>query len=427
MSQIAVIHMDLMSKGGGEAVCMNVLEALEDDHDVTLLTLTEPDLAELNDYFDTSVESVTVRRAGRLAPTLNERYGLKYYVLQNALLGRYARKHADEFDLLVSTINELGLESDSVQYIHFPFDWTVSLDNREHIFHPTVEEDSLYERLATRVAGVDRDDIRQNTLLANSGWTADVVEDAYGTRPEVMYPPVDTAEFEPRDWEDCEEGFVTVGRIERSKRIKEMIRVVDGVRERGHDVHFHVIGPTVDEEYYREVDAMAMTRDYVELEGEVPRDELVERICEHRYGIHGKEYEHFGMAVAELAAGGTVPFVPSNGGQHAIVNDEERLMYDSVDDAVEKVAAVLDDPAAQRELRGSPAEIRRRFGRERFKREFRAVVRDALASSEGDYTDADAVSSSASGVSSSASTSSSGTAGGTATANASTVSDGSDD
>ena len=429
MSQIAVIHMDLMSKGGGEAVCMNVLEALEDDHEVTLLTLTEPDLAELNDYFDTSVESVTVRRAGRLAPTLHERCGLKYYVLQNALLGRYARKHADEYDLLVSTINELGLESDSVQYVHFPFDWTVSLDNREHIFHPTVEEDSLYERLATRVAGVDRDDIRRNTLLANSGWTADVVEDAYGTRPEVMYPPVDTSEFEARDWADCEEGFVTVGRIERSKRIKEMIRIVDGVRERGHDVHFHVIGPTVDEEYHREVEAMALARDYVELEGEVPRDELVERVCEHRYGIHGKEYEHFGMAVAELAAGGTVPFVPSNGGQHAIVDDEERLMYDSVDDAVEKIAAVLDDPAAQRELRGTPAEIRRRFGRERFKREFRATVRAALAQSTGDdLPDTDAVSTPASGVASSAtSTSSSGATGGSAATNAGTVSDGSDD
>jgi len=383
--------MDLLSKGGGEAVAMNVLEALQDDHDVTVLTLTDPDLRELNDYFDTDVDpaSLSVEQAGLLAPWLNDEFGLKYYVLQNALLGRYARRHADEYDLLVSTINELGLESNSVQYVHFPFDWTVSCDDREHIFHPTVEEDSLYERLATRVAGVEREDIRQNALLANSGWTADVVEDAYGTRPEVLHPPIDTREFEERPWDDREEGIVTVGRVERSKRITELIRITDGVRERGRDLHLHVIGPTVDDEYRREVEALASDREYVELEGEVPRDELVERICTHKYGIHGKEYEHFGMAVAELAAGGAIPFVPNNGGQHAIVDDREELLYESVEDAIGKIAEVAADPDLQRELREpmGPETIRQRFGRERFQRRIREVVAEAMDRPAGEVSE----------------------------------------
>jgi glycosyltransferase involved in cell wall biosynthesis len=374
--------MDLMSKGGGEAVAMNVLEALQPDHDVTVLTLTDPDLAELNDYFDTSVDAqaLTVEQAGYLAPWMHDRFGLKYYVLQNALLGRYARRRSDEFDLLVSTINELGLGSDSIQYVHFPFDWTVSLDNREHIFHPTVEEDCLYERFATWVAGVEREDVQQNTLLANSGWTADVVEDAYGTRPRVVHPPIQTQEFEDRPWNQRESGIVTVGRIERSKRIKELIRITEGVRERGHDAHLHVVGPTVDEEYRREVEAVAEGREYVFLEGELPREELVERICNHWYGIHGKEYEHFGMAVAELAAGGAIPFVPDHGGQHAIVNDREELLYESVPDAVEKIAAVMDDASLQRDLRRpmGPEAIRRRFGRERFQRQIRRIVAETL-------------------------------------------------
>ena len=372
--------MDMMSKGGGEAVAMNVVEALQRRHDVTLITLTDPDLPHLNDYFDTDVDadSLDVRTAGWLAPTINRRCGLKYYVLQNALLGRYAKRHADEFDLLVSTINELGLGSDSVQYVHFPFDWTVSLDNREEIFHPTVEEDSAYERLCTAVAGVDLNDIRSNTLLANSAWTADVVEDAYGTRPRVVHPPIDTAEFDPRPWEEREDGFVTVGRIERSKRIAEMIEVVDGLRDRGHDVHFHVIGPTVDEEYRREVEALATDREYVELEGEVSRSALVERICTHKYGIHGKKFEHFGMAVAELAAGGAVTFVPETGGQHAIVRDNEHLLYESPADAVEKTDAVLSDSSLARDLRMRTAEVERRFGRDRFQERVSSVVAETL-------------------------------------------------
>lgn len=378
---IAVVHHDLMSKGGGEAVAMTALEALQKNYDVTLLTLTPPDFDELNKYYNTSVDSVQVQIAGRIAPWLHQQYGIKYYVLQNALLGRYARRHADEFDLLVSTINELGLESNSVQYIHFPFDWTVSLPNREHIFHPTVEEDGLYERLCTSIAGVDRSDIRSNTLLANSKWTASIVEDAYGARPEVVHPPVDTRSFDPQPWSEREPGFVTVGRVERSKRIKEMIEIIDRLRERGHDTHIHVIGPTVDDEYYREVDELSASRPYIHLEGELAREELAERICSHRYGIHGKEYEHFGMAVAELVAGGCVTFVPAEGGQHEIVRDCDSLLYDSVDDAVETIDSVLSRSEPD-DLRFSLREIRRKFGRERFKSEITDAVAEALDNSD---------------------------------------------
>ncbi|WP_408957601.1 glycosyltransferase family 4 protein [Natrinema sp. 74] len=380
MADIGVVHMDLTSKGGGEAVSMNVLEALEDDHDVTLLTLTEPDFDALNAYFNTAVDSVTVRQAGRLAPAINDRYGLKYYVLQNALLGRYARRCADEFDLLVSTINELGLGPNAVQYVHFPFDWSVNLENREHIFHPTVEEDSLYERVATRLGGIDVESLTGNVLFANSEWTADAVEEAYGVRPRILHPPVDTSEFEPRPWDDREDGIVTIGRIERSKRICELIEITDGVRERGRDIHLHVVGPTVDEEYRREVKAMAADRDYVFLEGEVPRSRLVELACSHRYGIHGKQYEHFGMAVAELVAAGAVTFVPETGGQHAVVRDRPELLYGSLEEAIESISRVMDEPALQRDLRMSTTEIRRRFGRRRFKQQFRSIVDEVLAS-----------------------------------------------
>ena len=382
MTSVGVVHMDLMSKGGGEAVAMNAIEALQADYDVTLLTLTDPDVGELNDYFNTGVdaEALDVERAGLAAPALNRVFGLRYYVLQNALLSRYACRRADEYDLLVSTINELGLPADSVQYVHFPFDWTVSLDHREHIFHPTIEEDSPYERFCTRVAGVSKEEIGATRLFANSGWTADVVEDAYGTEPEVLYPPVDTGEFTDVPWAEREHGFVTLGRIERSKRVVEMIEVVDGLRDRGHDLHLHVVGPTVDEEYREEVVAAAADRPHVEIEGELPREELVELVCTHRFGIHGKRFEHFGMAVAELAAGGAVPFVPSDGGQHAIVRDEERLQYESVGDAVETIDRVLSDPDLQRELRQGPEEIERRFGRARF----RAAVSDAVAEQLGE-------------------------------------------
>ena len=392
MPDVGVVHMDLMAKGGGESVCMNVLEALQEDHEVTLITLTDPDFDELNEYFRTEVREPRIEFATPFATALHSRCGLDYYVLQNALLSRYARRRADDFDLLVSTINELGLGANAVEYVHFPFDWTVSLDDdlREQIFHPTVEEDGVYERLCTGVAGIGRDAVAATRLLANSPWTADVVEEAYGTPPEVVYPPVDTAEFEDRPWEERENGFVTVGRIERSKRIHELVEIVGAVRERGHDVHLHVVGPTVDSTYCEEIEALAADRPWLSIDGELPRSELVERVCSHRYGIHGKRHEHFGMAVAELAAAGSVPFAPATGGQSVILDDREELLYRSVDDAAAKIDRVLSRPSLRRELRPDPERIRRRFGRQRFHERFAEIARDAIAAGDARVDEAPA-------------------------------------
>lgn len=390
MGEVAVVHMDLMAKGGGESVCMNILEALGDEHDVTLLTLSEPDFEELNRYFRTKIDPPTVELAGLFGPRLHRRYGLKYYILQNALLSRYARSHAEEHDLLISTINELGLPDGSIEYVHFPFDWSVSLDGelRAHIFHPLVEEDGFYERLCTSVAGITIEEVEGSRLLANSTWTADAVESAYGVRPQVVYPPIDTQGFVDRPWEKREPGFVTIGRIERSKRIHELIEIIDAVRNEGHDTHLHVIGPTVDTDYSAEITEMARRRPYIYLEGELPRMELVDLVCAHRYGIHGKHHEHFGMAVAELAAGGTIPFVPATGGASVIVDNRPELQYRSIEDATKKISRVISRPSLQSDFRLNPDTIRHRFGRERFQEQIATMVQTALDEESGRPTEA---------------------------------------
>lgn len=376
MARIAVAHADLMAKGGGEGVCANVLEALQDDHEVTLLTLTDPDLPELNDYFRTEVRDVRVRTPEYVEEFLdwleNPRYNLR-----NALLNRFVASRREAFDLAFGTDNELSVAGPLVQYVHTPRFARLVVSRR-------VGEDSFvdhaYDRFSWRLGGFDPGRIRESTVLSNSGWIADVFQDAYGVRPEVVHPPVDTRGFEEceRPWSEREPGFVTIGRLARYKNVLENVEILDRVRERGHDVHLHLVGPGYDDEYAREVKRAASQREYVHVEGEVSREELVELVCQHCYGLHGKRHEHFGMAVAELVAGGTVPFVPDNGGQREIVGSD-RLTYNTVEEAVEQIDRVLSDPGMARELRGETAAIERWYGRERFQREIRAVVDEALA------------------------------------------------
>ncbi|WP_247729045.1 glycosyltransferase family 4 protein [Halovivax limisalsi] len=380
MARIAVAHTDLAAKGGGEGVCMTVLEALQDGHEVHLLTLTTPDLEELNRYFNTDVDPLPVRRAPVVDRAL-DLVDVPLYNLRNALLNRHVARHRDEYDLVVSTDNELSPEPPAVQYVHTPRFGRLVVSKR-------VGEDGfvdhLYDRLSYRAGGYDAERIRRGRLLTNSRWMANVVQDVYGVRPRVVYPPVDTSGFDPLPWDEREDGFVTVGRLARYKNVDETIRIVDEVRERGHDVHQHVVGPSYDPDYRRELEAMAADRDHVTIEGELPRADLVELLCTHRYGLHGKRHEHFGMAVAELVAAGAVAFVPDNGGQRDVVDRRDALCYRTPGEAVEQIDDVLSNPDRRREVRLDPARVEARFGRKRFREEMRSIVREALRDDEID-------------------------------------------
>jgi glycosyltransferase involved in cell wall biosynthesis len=384
MADVAVVH-TYFGRGGAESVCMHVLDALGDDHDLTLFTMSDVDPPALNDYFRTSVpEDLTVRDLGSVGPTLRRSMGLLDRTLGRDLgrihgsafaraLGRPLDR--GEFDLVVSTHAELSVEGPSVQYVHYP--WY----NRGAL-PPEVDDggtaEAWYDRLCRVVAGHDDGAVRRSRLLTNSDWTAEVLERLYGTRPETLYPPVVTEEFDPSPWDERERGFVCVGRISPEKNVHRNVEVVDRLRDRGHDVTLRVVGPTIDSRYADRVERMAGRRPHVSIEGRVSRERLVELLCSHRYAIHGMEREHFGIAVAECVAAGAIPFVPDAGGQREIVEGNPTLTYGSVDDAVEKADAVLSDPVRQRELRASLPDVRTRYGPDRFRRRIRSIAHETL-------------------------------------------------
>jgi glycosyltransferase involved in cell wall biosynthesis len=376
MARIAVAHADLMAKGGSESVCTNALEALQGVHEVTLLTLTSPDLNELNRYFRTEVRDVDVRRPGWTTHLLR-RVDASQDILRNALLNRFVAECRDEFDLVVSTDDELSVRGPLVQYVHAPRFARLAVSKRvgEDRFR-----DHVYDRLTWKYGGYDPEQVRSSTLLANSEWVADVVQDAYDERPTVVHPPVDTRGFEAEStpWIDREPGFVAVGRLAPEKNVLRNVEIVDRVRDRGHDVHLHLVGPEADGEYAREVEAAAADREHVHLDGEVSREKLVELVSTHRYGLHAARYDGFSTAVAELVAGGTVPFVPARGSQRDVVGSDD-LTYDTAEEAAEKIDRVLSSPDRARNLHRTIPEVEDRFGRRRFHRMMREVVAEELS------------------------------------------------
>ena len=381
MSKIAVYH-PYFGQGGAESVCMHVLEALQSENDLTLLSMSNIDIAEQNTYFDTEVDpTIETSQLGTIGQgleqsmtTLKRILGRSFGRVHTAIFSRVAGNQP-EFDLTFSTHGELVTDHPSIQYIHYP--WYNRSELPEALETRSAAE-NLYNRLCRMLAAHDDAAIRKQRLLTNSDWTANILQRLYNDRPKTVYPPVVTRNFEPQPWNKRENGFVCVGRLSPEKNIHRNINIVEQLRNRGHDVHLHIIGPTPKEAYGQRIQQFAEERPYVNLEGRISRERLIKLICTHRYGIHGMEYEHFGIAVAELVAGGTIPFVPNSGGQREIVNRLDDVTYNSVADAVEKADMVLSDSDSQKYIRKSLPNIEKRFGPERFKREIQDIVVDVL-------------------------------------------------
>lgn len=82
------------------------------------------------------------------------------------------------------------------------------------------------------------------------------------------------------------------------------------------------------------------------------------------------------MAPAEMARAGVIVWVPHGGGQMEIVGREPALMYESDDDAVQKISATLASPSEQQQLREKLASISEQFSTARFMQQVQTIVNE---------------------------------------------------
>lgn len=374
MKKVGIVHPDLMAKGGAENVCMHMIEALQDQHNIELITFNIPSIPELNGYFDVDVDpkKVEFRRAGIAGPNIHRFSNTRLHVLKKSLLNRFVKNIQYEYDLVISSYNEFDLDSKNIQYINHPdFDRRFRDDNRDQ-----TKIYKFYDELCSSISGFDG--LKNGKYFVNSDWMGEIVENLYDIHTKTIYPPVKVNELPHIDWENKERGFVSIGRITPRKNILRNIDIIREIHKYNSDFHIHIIGSAYEPNYYQKVQEIASQSDFIYLEDEVSREELIELVASHRYGIHGKEYEHFGIAVAEIVAAGGIPFVPNSGGQREIVGFIPELMYGTVNDAVTKIEKVVNNRALQQDIQNRLPSASERFGSERFKNTLQDEVKRYL-------------------------------------------------
>ncbi|HJU41415.1 MAG TPA: glycosyltransferase [Vicinamibacterales bacterium] len=389
--RVLLVQPSLQPPGGGNGVAAWVLQALVPTHRVTVLSWRPVDINPINRFFGTTLapkdfDTIVVPRTWRAIP---DRLPVPATLIKLSLLMRYTRKISNGHDVLFGVYNETDFGRRGIQYIHYPTYLRPRPEVDLRWYHHPPGGLNLYYRLADWIGDFSVERMKQNVTLVNSDWTGTHVTRFLGVPTQTLYPPVaDPAPELP--WSDRRNGFLIIGRISPEKEYERVMRILARVREQIAGITLTIVG-TWDRHArsYRErivdlarslgstsAQSASADKSWIDFRDNISRDEMRRLMAAHRYGIHGMREEHFGMAPAELARAGCIVWVPQGGGQMEIVDREPSLMYDTEDDAVNKIVRTLNDPAEQERLRCTLRSSAERFSTAHFVERVRAIVND---------------------------------------------------
>lgn len=369
--------------GGSEAIALWAVEALKADYNVSLITSGRVDIPRLNKYYGMDLDPKEFSILQVPLP-LGLRNTIKFAAIRGRVIQRYCQHLASNFDLMISAYNPCDFKVRGAQFIaDFSFDEELRRDldliakDWEKWYHSNNLLRKIYLKFCNLISPFNSEAWRNDFIVANSNWTAELMREKYGVEACVIYPPI-TVNFPIIPYEKRENGFVCIGRIVPEKRIDTIIEILEKVRQKGHDVHLHVIGGIVDNRYGQSLGELSQKhREWVFLEGWLGGQKKNEIIVNHRFGISGRKNEPFGIAVAEMVKAGCIVFVPNGGGQAEIV-DHPKLIYENIEDGVQKIETVLKDEKLQNNLREHLSLVSQKFSVENFQKSIREIVSNFL-------------------------------------------------
>jgi glycosyltransferase involved in cell wall biosynthesis len=378
MRRVLLVQPSLQPPGGGNGVAAWMLQALSGEHHVTTLSWRPVEVESINRFFGTSLrrsdfDSIVVPRSWSFLP---DHLPTPAALIRSALLMRYTRQFIDRFDVLVGVHNETDYGRRGIQYVHYPSYLRPRPAVDLRWYHRSERLLTTYYAIADRLADFSVERMKSNVTLANSNWTAGLLRRSLGVSARTVYPPV-VGRGRGQPWHDRRARFLAIGRISPEKEYERLIHILTKVRVSIPGITLTIVGTWVRyvQRYYDELRRLAAaTGSWVEFRHDLTRAEVETLMASSRFGIHGMRAEHFGMAPAEMMRAGMIVWVPNGGGQVEIVDAEPQLVFDSDQEAVEKILDILNNPQQQQRLRDALRHRSEEFSEARFVREVREVV-----------------------------------------------------
>jgi len=377
--RVAIAHVRL-GWGGSEKRVLWGVQALKKRHDVTLITAGNYDLQALNQYYGTELKPDDFSAIQVPLPFFMRDNG-RMAALRGALFQRFCRKIAADYDVLISGYGPTDFGRPAIHFIA-DFSWDRELREALHpyptglIYHNQWLR-KAYLGLATSLAKPSGRDLfsGQDLMLSVSPWVAREMKSRYGVKSPVLPSPV-PGEFPVIPWENKQPGFVCLGRLAPEKRVEDTIEILRRVRAKGHDIHLHIVGDGDNLAYLALLNNLvAEHQDWVSTEGRLQGEKKYALLSQHAFGIHACRGDAFPGVLIEMMKAGCVVWAHNSGGQPDIL-ETPHLLYEDVEDAVDKIDHLLCDKdlllRTQEELRLLVG----KFSVEQYMNEIQDIVED---------------------------------------------------
>ncbi len=344
---ILVVHPDLRKIGGAELVCLHVIGCLMRDPEVsiTLLTFHQAEVANDVRILGYKIDSERFQLQIARLPFFVPKEGPQA-MARLAWLHHSARRRSANFDIGISTYNEIHLGIPTLQYIHHPFYVGVDLLKKHRLASESVVSAKsrlrhrVYDAINRIVASADTANFQRNLTLTNSSYMAGIVSNCYGIQPVVLYPSFVTQSEKVESALDREPRVLIAGRFAPDKEIVPFLEAA----LTDCPLPIDVAGLSVDTDYTNRIhDISSRSLGKITVHSDIAQSEMNSLFRRNRYYVNTRQFEHFGIATLEAAVAGCLPFVHASGGSPEIVPFAE-LQYNSAHDVFLRIKQLEADP-----------------------------------------------------------------------------------
>ncbi|MEM1832538.1 MAG: glycosyltransferase [Desulfurococcaceae archaeon] len=336
--RIAVVHDTLNPCGGAERLALYMIKALRElGYTVDLVTEERTEWNRVRTLMSADPRSYIsgelILPPWKKLPTIYGRY-LEWF--SRDIVG-FTLRLRKRYDLIIVTKQLSVPVLGDIVYVHFPdfYPGTEVLYYPErYLYNTLLRVYSLPSQLLSKLLiRVFKSLEHKPLILTNSNFTRSLIQRWLGVKAFVVHPPVNVEKYQPlAENPEREDLVVTIGRIERSKGQ----HVIPSIAKETPGVKYVIIGTVGLRDYLqylRRLIKKLNVEERVRIYTNLSEDLKVKLLSKAKAYLHTMKYEHFGIAVVEAMAAGSIPIVHRYSGSwiDIVSRLEEDIRYSYVD------------------------------------------------------------------------------------------------
>jgi glycosyltransferase involved in cell wall biosynthesis len=354
--RVTVAHISLNSAGGGERVCLAIVEALrKEGHDVRLATVDKTDWKRVN------------RVLGKVSLPSKEFYIFKKSHLEAAgglgnallvasyLLELMFLRSSGNSEILISTCGEKVNSIADIIYVNgTPLRCASGFSGMpptrvclSRLYHEALK---VIDKVGARGGAI---------IITNSKFTAQTLEKCTGLRTAIIHPLVSLDAFAGAPEKRDGINDVVVYSTFLPEHGLDHLQLVPRIASATTNASFLIIGPAT-EASKGTISRLEKTVAKMHAESNIriqtcsSREEYVEAVRSAKVFLRTLPNEPFGLSIVEAMAAGCVPVVPRSGGPWFDILQEEEgkygFSYQSVEEAAKKIKLLLENDELRQQV-----------------------------------------------------------------------------